>query len=397
MGGLPAQRLVSAIGCVALWASVAAGASEAGRSDFREAAERACESVVLVVSHVRNPMEPGRDCIIGNTGFFVDTEGRVLTSLLAVSGSTRIEVQAPGADAVQARIQALDQAVGLALLETGLEQTVPFQRREEPLQAGQWVLAACGARSPEGGAQVALCAGMVSACEAAVKLSGVRWDGLLQAELAPRLGLAAGPLLDRTGRLAGVIVGARTSADSGCCYALPVTRLDSLLERLLRRESRRLGWLGLAVAPSPQTGGLAVRGVLGGSPAHVVGIMPGDILLEFDGEPVRDPSMFESKVVGAAPGSRVELSLLSGREVKRVSVAVGTRPLLISRMPVTARRGVRMFSRGIYVRGPDPSMSAADREIIEQLRQENEELRRRIAQIEERLERLEGESRGEQP
>jgi len=371
---------------------VAASASEGMRPDFRAAVQKARECVVLVESRVRAPGGPGPEYVMVNTGFFATGEGHVLTSLLAVSGSTRIRVERAGGDVAQAQLWALDQRSGLALLRTGLEHTVSFEPSKEAPEPGAWVLTACAGRCPEGEADVAVAPGVLSSSQACVKLSGVRWDGLLRVELPPRTGLASGPVLDHGGHLVGVVLGARTPPDAsgGGCFALPAKALDPILADLIQGRSRRVGWLGLAVACSPGMEGLTVRGVLSGSPAHAGGVRPGDVLLAMDGDVIRTPGVFEAKVSRMAPGARVELQVLRGQELKTVSVEVGARPLLISSMSPRTRREVS-WSGLLSPTGPaDFGLYGTDQGLVWELRLENWELRQRIDELEQRLELLEG-------
>ncbi len=393
-----AKRTAFALGALGLLLGIpfAARASEEVPPGFRVAAGKARDSVVMVQSYLPHPARTGEDYVVCNTGFFVDSEGHVLTSVLAVTGSSRVEVQRVGGKPAQARIWALHQPSGLALLQTDLKDTVPLELSKEPPQAGQWVLAACAARSPEGGVGVALGAGLLSSSEACAKIFGIHRTGLLESELPARRGLAAGPVLDAGGRLVGVVVGVRSSWGRGSsCYALPASVLEPILSGLMERQNRRQGWLGLAVARSPQKEGLTVWGVLAGSPAHAAGIQPGDVLLELGGDAITQPDVFESRVVGATPGTRVMVKLLRRHEVETVPVEFGVRPLLISRMPVSARPDVGALWRGAYANAPPLESWAASREIIRELRRENSEMRQRIMLLEQRLEKVEGEGRGD--
>jgi len=341
--------------------------------------------VVLVQSHVPYPTAPGEHIEVLSTGFFVDADGRVLTSLLAVTGSASVQVWPTQGEAVEARILAMNQACGLVLLETGLKDTVPLEFREAPARAGQWVLAASASRCPEDGVELSLKAVVLSNCNARLKLCGIRWNSLLQMELPPRRGLASVPLLDSRGALVGVVVGARGRADGGgCCYALPAKALREVVPALLKGNSRRLGWLGVAVARSRDQEGLTVRGVLERSPAFIAGVRPGDVLLEVDGETITEPRIFESKVVATPPGGRLRLRVLRGSELKELSVQVGLRPLLICSMPAAASVPVGPALV------PPPRLAGVGSEAqgLERLRWESRRLRERIRELEVRLEQI---------
>jgi C-terminal processing protease CtpA/Prc len=155
----------------------------------------------------------------------------------------------------------------------------------------------------------------------------------------------------------------------------------------MQGKSKQLGWLGLAVARSGDKEGLSVAGVLEGSPGHRVGIQPGDVLLEIDGEVISEPLVFESKVTQKAPGSLVKVALLRGGEVKTAEIEVGARPLLIARFPAPMRSEIR-FYREFFTTVPDADVQALQ-ENIQQLQRENDELRAHLVELEKRLHEIE--------
>ena len=71
---------------------------------------------------------------------------------------------------------------------------------------------------------------------------------------------------------------------------------------------------------------LLVVGVTGGSPAAAAGVLVGDVLLEFDGQPVESPEELLDLLLGDRVGRAVALKVLRGGAVTEVTVTVGERP-----------------------------------------------------------------------
>jgi serine protease DegQ len=187
-------------------------------------------------------------------------------------------------------------------------------------------------------------------------------------------GCAAGPVFDADGRLAGVVLGEHSRAAAAGppvpeSLLLGARRLEPILARLRGGQSRRLGWLGIAIADeSEEMEGIRVAAVLEGSPAHTADIRPGDVLLQVDGRPLAGVEAFGRYLVEAGPRAGVELRLLRADRLKETSVDVGARPLM---MCAAGRR-------------PAGTAEAPEGRVAELL-EKNRLLRRRVAELEERL------------
>ena len=130
---------------LALLGGPAAG-QESQACGFGPAVHAAASSVVHVRSTFSMGEEPfGPDAgevIFSNTGFFVGTGGEVLTSLVGLVGCRDIAVTASEGRTAPARLVALDQPSGLAVLKAELTGTVPLELVESPPAPGSWALLA---------------------------------------------------------------------------------------------------------------------------------------------------------------------------------------------------------------------------------------------------------------
>ena len=388
MSGHFAHRLarVAVSSCALAVLVFGVGAAEPGPPDLEAAGRNSRASLVIVESFLYSPLGPGKAVPATNTGFFVSTDGHVLTSLLAVSGSSWVQVRSLDGRHSPARLRAFDQSSGLALLMTELKDTPVLEFGPDSAQPGQWVLAVAATRSPDGEIRVSTSQGKLSSREASVKLCGFRWEGLLEGALGVSWGCAASPILDEEGRLLGVVLGIESRADgSVCSYALPAAALKPILSELLQGRTRRVGWLGVALARSRGMEGLTVHGVLEGSPAYAAGLRPGDVLLQIDGQTISRPPVFESKIAQAAPGDEIELGLLRGDEMKTIAVGLGARPLLISRIPERMPYDVRRLRPRAFPAMSDMRTQLIYKRMMEDLRRQNRNLSERVLQLEQRI------------
>ncbi len=139
-----------------------------------------------------------------------------------------------------------------------------------------------------------------------------------------------------------------------------------------RGESRRLGWLGLAVAREPgDREGARVAAVLESSPAHLAGIRPGDVILEVNGAPIDAPIGLAETLAETGPASDVSIKLLRGEgHVLQVAADLKPRPLAICAAP--------------------PRAAAQAPPTLKQLLDENRRLHARVAELEAMRRQLEG-------
>lgn len=357
----------------------AQGGSLRAACDLDAALEPASGSVVLVSGTVSgDPESAGRATgrrTCANVGCFVGTDGEVLTSLLGVVGCEEITVRCPDGRAAEGSLLAIDQAAGLALLKTELAATRPLELAEAAPGPGRLVFLVL-ARQEGRDVTPRFLPALVSSGDGSLRLQGVRWDGLLVADVGAPVGSAAAPVLDDEGRLAGVVLGERlrgapaAGAEPESCV-LPVGQLAGILARLQSGESRRLGWLGVSILDEPgDLEGVRVGAVLETSPAHAARIQPGDVLLEVGDEPLDDADAFARHVVEPGPRPGVRFRLLRRDRVEVVPVDVVPRPLIMY--------------------GAACGASATDSEgRLLGLAEENRLLRERIAELELRLQHLE--------
>lgn len=76
----------------------------------------------------------------------------------------------------------------------------------------------------------------------------------------------------------------------------------------------------------PMTGGALVTKVVGGSPADLAGIQPGDLILAVDRVRIEEENTLKRVIGGHQPGDEVEITLWSGIRERTVTVRLGEHP-----------------------------------------------------------------------
>lgn len=84
-------------------------------------------------------------------------------------------------------------------------------------------------------------------------------------------------------------------------------------------------WLGVELTNAPVRGAVVSK-VLPGSPAARSGVRPGDVITQFDTEPIETPATLTSAILGMQPGDTVEIQLQRGASQITVHVVLTSAP-----------------------------------------------------------------------
>jgi S1-C subfamily serine protease len=106
-------------------------------------------------------------------------------------------------------------------------------------------------------------------------------------------------------------------------------------EHLKERGSVPRGYLGVGLQElTPELArklkvgeaqGAVISGVQPGSPAEQAGLEPGDLVIEFNGEKIHEPSELRLLVAGAKIGSSVKFKIIRDGIERTLSVVIAAR------------------------------------------------------------------------
>lgn len=155
---------------------------------------------------------------------------------------------------------------------------------------------------------------------------------VIRIQQAPHGALNGGALIDATGRIAGVIT---SFAIRGTTVAIPAGLAFAAASSASEGGGKQ-GFLGIASVPVAiperqragrgQDAGLLISQVTDNSPAAAAGLLVGDVIVGFDGEPVHDGEELVTRLRGDRIGRPVPLTVIRGTSAVDVSVTVGERP-----------------------------------------------------------------------
>jgi len=272
------------------------------------------------------------------TGFIISKDGYILTNNHVVEDATKIEV-ALYADEPDVSYRA--KVIGRdPLTDSALIQLVDKPNHALPeakfgdssqIEAGDWVMAI----GNPFGYEHTVTVGVISATSRAFQVSNGRTNDMLQTDAAINPGNSGGPLLNVRGEVIGmntaIITNARNEGNIGIGFAVPINSVRDLLPQLHTGKVIR-GRIGVSVLAVPREGyedyglkaraGAVVAQVTAGGAAAKAGIEPGDVIIQFNGRPVKNNDDLVKMVVSTKPGTTVPMKVLRNKSEKTVNVTV---------------------------------------------------------------------------
>jgi S1-C subfamily serine protease len=253
------------------------------------------------------------------SGFLFTPDGYILTNSHVVHNTDIIDVTLADGQPHRAELIGDDPDTDLAIIRipgTGFPHAVLGDSAS--LRVGQLVIAIGNPL----GFQCTVTAGVVSALGRLFRAkTGRLIDNVIQTDAALNPGNSGGPLVNSHGQIIGVNT-AVIQAAQGICFAIPVNTAKRVMDPLMRMGRVRRARIGVAgqTVPLPQaliqTHDLAVEsGVLvtwleAGSPAATAGVRERDVIVAFEGEPIRTVDDLHQLLTEAYIGVRSRLTIM---------------------------------------------------------------------------------------
>jgi serine protease Do len=268
-----------------------------------------------------NPDEnqPRRSEALGS-GFVISEDGYIVTNNHVIEGADEIEIEFFGGKKLPAKLVGTDTKTPLPFVAFG---------NSDLMRVGDWVVA-MGNPLGQG---FSVSAGIVSA--RGRELQGT-YDDYLQTDAAINRGNSGGPLFNMDGQVIGVntAILSPSGGNIGIGFSMASNVVTKVVNQLREFGETRRGWLGVriqdvtpdvaeAMGLGDATGAL-ITDVPDG-PAKEAGMLAGDVITQFDGQPVEDSRGLTRRVADAPVGSAVPVIVLREGQTTTLSVVLGRR------------------------------------------------------------------------
>jgi S1-C subfamily serine protease len=266
------------------------------------------------------------DTEIGS-GVIVAADGVIVTNNHVVDEADRIEVTLADGRRFVANLVGADEKRDLAVLRIDAgELPAATWGDSDSLEVGEMVWAI---GNPYG-LDRTLTYGIISAVGRR-GVVGNTFGDFLQTDASINPGNSGGPLVDVHGSIMGITTAIAQPGSKGIGFAIPSNTARRVCDEIIRDGFVESGFLGVQPEDPPAgystvAGAALVRAVIPNAPADLAGIMPGDLVVAFDGERVAGSTHLSLLILNAEVGSDVTIEILRGDRRLSLPVRVGQQP-----------------------------------------------------------------------
>lgn len=260
------------------------------------------------------------------SGMIVSPEGHIVTNWHVVNGASQVSVQLSDGRTLPARLTGVDPRSDIAVLKVDGEGLVPIAFGDsEKVRVGQMVFAV----GNPFGLQETVTHGIISA--KGRRTTSEAANEFFQTSTTINPGNSGGPLIDIHGRVIGInnFILSHSGGSEGIGFAIPSNVARKTYEEIIRKGRVSHPWLGVVMRPLNQrlaaqlglvdSKGALVAATMAGSPANRAGLAGGDVIVSFNGQPIRDGNDLRIRVAGSEIGSSVTLGFLrSGKPLEAI-------------------------------------------------------------------------------
>jgi serine protease Do len=281
----------------------------------------------------RNPGMGRPDRRGTGSGFVIEPDGYIITNHHVIEGADEIIVRMADRHQFEAEIVGSDPQSDIALLKIDAENlpTLSFGDSKS-LRPGEWVVAI---GSPFNFDQ-SVTAGIVSAKGRSTNQQ--QYVPFIQSDVAINRGNSGGPLLNMKGEVVGINSWILSSSGGyiGLSFSIPIETASSAVQQLREHGKVSRGLLGVQVRGVDRElaealnldrpVGALVNDVTADGAAEKAGIQPGDVILEFNGEPIEVSGDLPPIVGAHPPGTEAEVLVSRNGKSKTFTVTLDALP-----------------------------------------------------------------------
>ena len=264
------------------------------------------------------------------SGFIIEEKGIIVTNNHVIADAEDIIVRVNGDKEFKAKVIGADPLSDIAVLQLDTkEKFIPVKFGDsDKARIGDWVIA-IGNPFGLGGT---VTSGIISARNRSIGLS--RYEDYIQTDASINSGNSGGPLFDMNGDVIGIntaILGRNGSIGIG--YSIPYTSEKIVIYQLIKFGETKRGWLGVRIQDVTkeiadveklnEPKGALVASVAQNSPSEKAGVKAGDIILEFNGEEIREMKELPIIVARTEVGKKVKVKIWRNKKEIIKTITLG--------------------------------------------------------------------------
>jgi serine protease Do len=267
-----------------------------------------------------------REAVSYGSGFILKDK-YILTNYHVVEDATEVIVSLSDRREFVAEIVGVDPLSDLALLIVegkNLPQVTPGD--SDKLKVGDWVVAIGSPFSFD----FSVTAGIVSAKGRSIQNNNIgNYVPFLQTDVAINPGNSGGPLFDLDGKVVGINsqIYSRSGGYQGLAFAIPINVAIDVAQQIMEKGEVSRGYLGVRMSEvdsdladalgMKKPYGALINDVEKGESADNAGLLPGDVIIEFDNKEIKFSSDLPHVVGQIQPETKAKAKIIrDGKEIE---------------------------------------------------------------------------------
>ena len=281
-----------------------------------------------------------RESVSFGSGFILKNN-YILTNFHVVEDATEVVVSLSDRREFKAKVVGVDPLSDLAVLEVdGKDLPAVNVGNSDKLNVGDWVIAIGSPFSFD----FSVTAGIVSAKGRSIQNNNIgNYVPFLQTDVAINPGNSGGPLFNLDGDVVGINsqIYSRSGGYQGLAFAIPINVAMDVADQIINNGEVSRGYLGVRMSEVDsdladalgmnKPYGALINDVEEGESADNAGLVPGDVIIEFDSKEIKFSSDLPHVVGQIKPDSRAKAKVIrDGKEI--------TLDFVLGELPITSEQ-----------------------------------------------------------
>ena len=281
-----------------------------------------------------------RESVSFGSGFILKSN-YILTNFHVVEDATEVVVSLSDRREYKAEVVGVDPLSDLAVLEVdGKDLPAVNVGNSDKLNVGDWVIAIGSPFSFD----FSVTAGIVSAKGRSIQNNNIgNYVPFLQTDVAINPGNSGGPLFNLDGDVVGINsqIYSRSGGYQGLAFAIPINVAMDVADQIINNGEVSRGYLGVRMSEVDsdladalgmnKPYGALINDVEEGESADNAGLVPGDVIIEFDSKEIKFSSDLPHVVGQIKPDSRAKAKVIrDGKEI--------TLDFVLGELPITSEQ-----------------------------------------------------------
>jgi serine protease Do len=268
---------------------------------------------------------------------FILKDNYILTNFHVVEDASEVTISLSDRREFSAKVIGVDPLSDLAVLEVD-DKDLPTVNvgNSDQLRVGDWVIAIGSPFSFD----FSVTAGIVSAKGRSIQNNNIgNYVPFLQTDVAINPGNSGGPLFNLDGEVVGINsqIYSRSGGYQGLAFAIPINVAIDVADQIINSGEVARGYLGVRMSEvdsdladalgMEKPYGALINDVEEGESADMAGLLPGDVIVEFDNKEIKFSSDLPHVVGQIKPKTNAKASIIRDGEKIELDFVLGELPV----------------------------------------------------------------------